>query len=449
MHTPTTSLLLMLTACSTGGEDVGTEATEAGLPCEPSPPDAAAPVIDLDGEHPWNVLVISIDTLRVDHTDSPFLTELAAESVVLQDFRSCSNWTYASMLCYFSGRTNVALGFVPIPGLLQEPGEPIDLAPMWFANAGYATRLVSASPYVSEETLLGQGFDSAEQLTRRPAASVSANALSALDDLERHQPDDPWYLHVHYTDPHDPYTAPESYLDGLEGLDPIEWDLSDAAQVSDLAEAYEDREPGEQELIRQHLAVQYQAEVAYLDDELARFWTDLQERGALEKTLVLLFSDHGEQFWEHGDFRHAKSLHPGESDAFAAFWWAGAEPQRWMLPTEQQDLLPTLFDALDIVAPEGFTGSVLGLAPPDRYRTSLLASTTRSPTISVDRNQLRLHYTWDGSRQLYDLQSDANEQSDVYGSWNSATSCLWDQLQHEVNAAAPWIDGTEPMHLVR
>ncbi len=444
------ALLVLASACT--GEDHPAEPDPPT--CDPVPVDeAAASPLDLDAATTWNLLLLSIDTLRkdalergADSEQNPFLSALLDQAVVLEDFRACSNWTLASMLCVMSGRSNVALGHVPATGTTLTFQEPPGFLPALLGEAGYTTRLVSANYFLNDSSPLGSEFDEVALLHEAQADAVAAEGLAAVEALSAGE--DPWFLQLHFFDPHTPYQAPASYLEALEDLDPIPWDVSLHAPIDALEQAYGDLDEATQALVRAHLDVHYRAEIAFLDTELGRLFDQLEDRGALDRTLVVLVSDHGEQFWEHGEFRHGRALHPGESDAIAAFWWPGATPRRWDGPTDQTDLVPTILAALGIPQPDHLTGTVLGQAPADAYRCALVNKQVRPPILAVDRDGLRLHYAWDGERQLFDVATDPQETTDLYGTWDFDRGCLWAALEAEVGGAAPLIDWGEPVDLV-
>ncbi|MEM6930261.1 MAG: sulfatase-like hydrolase/transferase, partial [Myxococcota bacterium] len=87
------------------------------LPTDPTLPTVGTAPIEFYGRRPKNLIMLSIDTFRKDHLGAhgdlgltPFLDEIAAQGVVLEDHHQCSNWTFASTTCTVAGRTNVERG---------------------------------------------------------------------------------------------------------------------------------------------------------------------------------------------------------------------------------------------------------------------------------------------------------------------------------------------------
>jgi len=442
-------LLTALLGCQGGASD-----TAHPTPCEVVGQGGEALVSPSEGE-PYDVLVISIDTLRRDRvglyagTDvSPFLDGFLESAIRFDDFRSCSNWTLGAMACAQGGQTAIDLGLDIRPNT-PDKGLPDDtvLAPVWWSEGGYVTGLVSASPYMSRRYATGAGHDLDASALGLDAGAIHTAALETLDTLEAQAPDAPWMLHLHYVEPHDPYDPPEAYLEALEDLEPLDWDLGDAGDVSVIQDIYPLLDADTQALVLQHIEVRYAGEIRDLDDHLGRLFDDLEARGALEHTVVALFSDHGEQFWEHHRFRHAKSLHVEELAGIAAIRVPGSEPLRWEGPVSTIDLLPTLFAAADLPPRDGFTGVPVGTAPADRYRLSFHHSPEGSPGLSLERDKLRLLYDWSGRWRLFAASTAPPEATARMSAGLPGKGCLVERMRQEVERAAVFVDHEAPQGL--
>ncbi len=387
------------------------------------------------GDHaPQNLLVIGIDTLRRDRVGrytggdgTPALDALLDASVALDCHHSCSNWTISSTLCFASGRSQLELGFAP-----YEAGpypERISLLPDRLGAAGYATALVSANSFVGPSTEYDRRFDSAVLVTTKRAEDVNEAARQQLSGLLTQSA--PWLLQVHYVDPHYPYSPPEPWLEGLEALEPLSFDIDDSAQWTAAMADWEALSPEEQALLMAHVELRYQAELAYLDAALAELLAALRETpGALEDTLVILWSDHGEQFMEHGQIGHGVSLHYGETTGLAFFWMKGGgiAPVAWDDPTDQRDIVPTLFQALDLPTRDEWSGKVVGEASADRARFAARLHADESSQ-SVIRGDLKMIFNWGQPLEVYDLSADPGEQVNIYDPDDDDHTCLWEALE--------------------
>ena len=165
-------IITALAACakdatdSTGG---GWSGADTGPTFSPGDTGAAGDyegILAFTGDRPYNVLMISLDTTRVEDLGrssgldtTPNLDALFDKSVTLDNHRSCSNWTFASTVCVQSGAWDLDLGFVP--GIGREPATvPDDLlqAPEVLGDAGWSSYLVSTNSFLSSHVNNAQGF---------------------------------------------------------------------------------------------------------------------------------------------------------------------------------------------------------------------------------------------------------------------------------------------------
>lgn len=402
-------------------------------------------VLSFRGERPKNLLVISIDTTRRDAlpryggdpTGLSFLDAIADEGVTLDKHHSCSNWTMASVTCVQTGRDNLDLGFVPrlqesVRGPLPDDTETLGT---WLGDAGFYSVLASGNSWFSAEWNTDAGFSWSFPSTTGNATKLMWHGLWPLLNARITGQADRWYLHIHLVEPHAPYNPPDEYLGGLEGLDPITVDLSVKDEHYDIKNDWDLLSPSEQELLYDHLSVRYQAELAYMDDQIAYMWTHLSELGLLQDTLVVFWTDHGEAFWEHGDQTHAYSLYAEENDALAIFWADNLEPGSFDEPTSHIDLAPTILDALGLPIPDGITGYVVGTAPEDRPLFGLGVG-KQGVAQSVLYQDRKLVYEWTGAKKaFYHDDTDPAELDDRYDSDDPEVLALWDLLMPQVDRA--------------
>ena len=375
------------------------------MSCAMAPVPATSDTGSAPTDPPDHLLVLSIDTLRADFVDAeltPTLQGLLDDALHLAEHRSCGNWTYPSLVCALAGGMPVDVGFVPTVAS-SPPHLPSDvrLLAEELVTAGFQTRLVSTSPYLADRNGMSAGQQGVAQGGGMPASWVVDQALVMLDELEGAERQ---ALHLHFLDPHQPYDPPDAYLGELEGLAPVDWDLHRAEAYHDLDHAWSDLDSDERQLLREHIDVRYRASLRYLDDQIARLLWELDERGLLDDTLVLLFSDHGEQFWDRGRLGHGKHPHREELAALGALVRPGVPAERWDQPTNHGDLA-------------GLTKAALGIAdapelPDDR---TVLAADYRElgSWVVARRDSRAVIYRWGGAWQAFDLQADPDEQDDL------------------------------------
>jgi arylsulfatase A-like enzyme len=399
-----------------------------------------------------NVFMISIDTLRRDHVDRyatdgvermPFLSSLLADGVALDDHRQCSNWTFHSMSCTTLGRPVEEIGWT------ARMGSPAQAMPLGLptlaqrlSDVGFYTAVRSSNGWFSAEWNTTQGYEvvtpPAGGALRGQIAAITAQAVTDLAG----EPDRPWFLHVHTTEPHAAYAPPDTYLLDLAGLDPVPWDLGDTEEIYDAFDTFPTLPPEEQELLEQHLTIRYDGELRWVDDQLRDVWPELESGGWLQDTLVVWWTDHGEQFWEHGHSTHAWLLGPEEVEGVLGFWATDITPGAIAAQTHAVDLVPTVLDYLGLPVPDDGTlpGLVASTAPP--VRTMFTNTAARAGAItSVLDGGWELQFTFSsGQLALYDVGTDPGRLTNLYAPEHPEVARLWALLQPKAEllaAAAP------------
>jgi len=400
----------------------------------PPPP----PALVFDGERPRNLIWISIDTLRRDYigayreevlageeeSHTPRLDALITEGVRLDNHRSCAARTYPSMSCAMSGAYGFELGFIP------EGNEPypegIETIAQRLGAAGFATYLVGVQAFLDPGIDIIRGYDEVWAQVSGQAHELFAPALEAIDTLQAQ--DAPWFLHLHYLDPHSTYQPPPEYLVGEEDLPSIPVDLNLTLSYASLNDNWAVFDATTQANILAHIDLRYGGEVRFTDDSLERLLGALASRGALEGALVVLFSDHGEQFFEHGALEHNNSLHAQETHALAVFWADNLIPAAVSTPTAHPDLAPTSLEALGVAPGDGMTGRPAGTAGADR---PIFSTRYRPDHVlqAAGRGDGWLNYDWsDGGFRYYRVDEDPDELADVYDPEDPEIAALQEAL---------------------
>lgn len=379
---------------------------------------------------PWNVLLIVVDTLRPDHLGvygyerdtSPVLDALAARSLVLERAYAQSSWTkpsVASLLTsLYPNRHRV---------LLESPADRLadDLLtlPEVLQAAGYRTAAISRNPHIQPGTGFSQGFG---DFRGRPGWIWSDNnalvALDAVDFLRGTRRDRPFFLYVHFLDPHDPFIPPPrcrgAFVEGLSSTHP---DVQ-AGRVFRLLDE-DDGERLRAPLARSDLAyliALYDAEICAVDAAIGSMLDELERSDLAQRTLVVVTADHGEGFLEHDRLRHGYDLYDEAIRVPLILHVPGAAPRvEGEAIVQQIDLAPTLLDVLGVPIPSSFEGRsfapLLEGAEPERPAIAVAETAWRG----LRRRALRTA-DWklvvdhaDGSVELYDLHSDPGEHRDV------------------------------------
>jgi arylsulfatase A-like enzyme len=371
-----------------------------------------------------NLLLISIDTLRADHlgcygyprNTTPTLDRLAAEGVLFENATAPSSWTVPSHASLLSGRYPRSHG-------VQEPEhrfpDDVETLASLLEHHGYASRGIINVGLIWR---LSSGFRSYRSLPHAtgPRGMASVVHATALRWLER-RPERPVFLFLHHYDVHSDYVAQpryermfaEPYAGVADGTTEQLKRVRGGGLALDAADA-------------QHLANLYDAGIRQLDDALGDFLAVLRERELLEDMLLVITSDHGEEFLEHGDVLHGRTLHQ-ELVRVPLIFWGDGLPRglRVSQPVSLVDVMPTLTAQLGIPSPSGIEGISLdaywreGSEAPDRGPIFSETSTWMGNTEEDFRHAVRsgahtLHRDGrSGAYALYDLRADPLEQVDI------------------------------------
>lgn len=403
---------------------------------------------------PRNLLMISIDTLRVDRVGryaagesyTPHLDALMSEAAVLDSHFSCSNWTFPSISCVLGGRSAVDSGYVPpiMTGFPDSYPEEDDFLADFMKDEGYVTAMVAANGFLCPDL----GVGDYDEVTCRPnstATQISDFTLSTYDQALAGG--GPWYLHAHYIDPHQPYNAQLAYMPPLSEVPTIPFDITNSGDLRIIESDFEGMPEDLQQDVLDNLHIFYSANVAYVDAEIRRLLDGLEERGALEDTLVVFWSDHGEQLLDHGGLGHTVALYGEETRALALFWAPGIiGGGSWSGLTTHADLLPTTFGVMGLPVPEQATGTPIGLRSAGRSTFEVQAWDDGSAQLGVTQDGWRMFYAWDGTKELYDLRDDPLERANIYDSEDPKVLELWNLMMPEV-LRVKQVHGGEPVEV--
>lgn len=303
-----------------------------------------------------NVLVLSIDTLRADRLGcygydrgtTPNLDKLAAQGVLFERAYSSAPWTLPSYASLFTAllpadhRAGVVTEREDRFGTDEKaPKKTTELlrpdVPTMAERAreqGYATAGFYCNPYIGSGAGVDRGFDrwtryqhGAKAGTEMAQAWIGAHAAK------------PWFVFLHLIDPHMPYAPPAPYDERFAGVK--------VEELRDWPPALPALRAGADDALKRLCSDLYDGEVAYADAQLGRLLEALRASGELDNTIVVLHSDHGEEFWEHGGCDHGHALHEELLRVpFAIVWPGRLAPRRVDERVRTLDLFPTLSELL-------------------------------------------------------------------------------------------------------
>lgn len=427
---------------------------------------ASLPPVSVQGQGAPNVLLVVMDTVRADRLSlygygretSPNLAKLARRGVKFEQARSVAPWTlpsHASMMTGHWPHQQSARLHGPLDGTHPT------IAELMTAN-GYATAgFVANTTYCGAETGLARGFahyedhdlhlqsvlstsalgrriiveglaavsqwlgGGLEADVRKDAARVSRDLLAWTDRQGKR----PFFAFVNLVDAHSPYLLPKG-VDRHFGIKPEssaddltinQWFTIDKKKASPRdvqlnSDAYDDC-------------------LAYLDEQLGRLFDELDRRGVLANTLVLVTSDHGEHFGEHDLYCHASSLYDQEIHVplLAVLPGGGHAGESVAEPVSLRDLPATIADLTGLGRSASFPGQSLarcwdtsrseGPEPllaevdgPAKTAPNLgLSPAFRGPMKALVSGQDVYIRNGDGVEEVYDLTTDPSQARNLAG----------------------------------
>ena len=332
-----------------------------------------------------NVLLYVVCTLRPDHTSlygyardtTPFLKKLGASGVVFDDAQSQAPWTKPSVASLLTSLNAYTHGLVN-----DEDTIPKGAATMaeQLRAAGYLTASIVANPFAGRTSGLDRGFDymmeyPVVQRYRNDAVDRGTDSAAinrAIMPWIAAHAGEPFFLFVQSTDPHAPYRPPADFErrfgdpGDTSAFDRMYGKLRDirsyggGATVTRAEMTANGIDPDT--WIRQAVT-RYDAEIAHNDKSIELLVGKLKDAGALDRTLVVVASDHGEEFWEHGFGAHGHSLYSELIHTVLMFWNPRLlpAPRRVREPVGLTDLMPTVLELVG--APQAATQQGQSLVP--------------------------------------------------------------------------------------
>lgn len=377
-----------------------------------------------------NVLIVTVDTLRSDRLGcygygrptSPRIDALAARGTRFANAYSSAPWTLPSYGSLFTGllpgehRAGVVTERDALFGTDADAPAKVttevlraDLPTLaeHFEAAGYGTAMFHNNPYLSRATGLERGFQRYVMYGSNARNGVDV-ALSWIEDHGRA----PWFGVVHLMDPHFPYAPPAPFDQQFAGRDVEtipEW-------PPNLAALRAGRPSDEVAQLSSDL---YDGEIAFTDQQIGRLLDALGERGQLANTIVVLHSDHGEEFWEHGSCDHGHAQNEELLRVPLVIAWPERVPAGRVVESRVRalDLYATLLELAGIPSPDRVDSSTLvplfeSAGTPRPVIAEAVHSGRRESKAILSEN-VKLVARGASEDHLYDLGEDPGERADL------------------------------------
>ena len=374
-----------------------------------------------------NVVLISFDALQAGHVGclgydrdvTPNLDAFAGESFVFQHNYSVASWTVPSSMTWFTGvypsEHGLTNKFAVYSAAEKSPARLAELSPNMVTLAqvlkqhGYHTGGFTGNAGVSGDFGFSQGFDTYYHETQK-FGSFDQSIPEALEWLKDRQPGK-FFLFLHGYDCHGQFSPVGGYdfrfvdrqYDGKfrgtqqeqellreEGLEKSRLELRDAD-------------------VRFWRAI-YDEKIQRADEKFGRFLHEFKKLGLLEKTLFIITSDHGSEFYEHGRFDHGFSLYDEQLRVPLLIKLPGQQAGKPISDRVSSiSLMPTILDLLDIPLDDSLQQQLRGTSLVATLQAQHVPRDVFAETNYRDYTYKRSIITPDGWKLIVTLESNERE----------------------------------------
>ncbi len=319
-----------------------------------------------------NIILIVVDALRADHVSAygyerpttPNLDAWVAEpGAIFGDATALSTWTFPSNATLLTGRSPSSIGIQWSDPSSVIPADEVMLAE-YLHDVGYYTAGFVTAYYARGYIGFDQGFDHFSEHIGSDGSRARADEINelAIDWFENTwtpvlSGTQPLFLFLYYFDPHTWYNSPPPYDT-----------LYDPTYTGTLtAEVYRDGQdivagnivPTERDV--QHLLALYDGDITYWDFYFDEMMAYLESVGLLENSIIVLTSDHGEMFGEHGQWTHRNSLYEEVLRVPLMIRYSGHISAGLVIshPVQTIDIAPSILDWIGLPIPSHLEGKSL------------------------------------------------------------------------------------------
>ncbi len=317
-------------------------------------------ISDLKPRIDYNLLFISIDTLRADRLNtygynfetSPKIAEFSKKAVVFEDAISVSSWTLPTHMSFFTGMFPSVHG-INRPAKIKVDQEITMLAELFKAK-NYRTLAYTAGGYVSERYGFSRGFEKylmAKTNKNRNKYDLNENIPKLISDINSLKTDEKFFIFLHTFDVHCPYNSPQPYLEmfnteGAIATDPRRCGKQFKNQKLTTGHA-------------KYISDRYDGGIRFADTKIGEVFDLLEDKALLDNTIVIITSDHGEEFLEHGDIGHKGSLHRELLQVPLIIYVPEVQPGRIKTQVSTIDLFDTITEMLGLTHQQKTNGQSL------------------------------------------------------------------------------------------
>ncbi len=378
-----------------------------------------------------NLLLYVIDTLRADHTSlygyprptTPRLEALAAEGIVFDPAWANASWTRPGTATLLTGALPSTHGAVNTLSLLAPD---VELLSETLGAAGYATHALVTNPNLRGRWGLDRGWDEYRYIDldlrfTDSSAVINREVIPRLAGLAAAE--QPFFLYLHSMDPHAPYHPPPGYRQFLDPAytGPVDGSM---ASVGRLLERLRSDGAAAHAADLEQLRGLYDGGILHNDTRIGELVDAMAELGLLESTAILITSDHGEEFFEHGGVMHGQSLYQELIGIPMLLRPPGGVAPRRIAGAQQVDAAVMLATLAGVAVPPTAIGRDLPTTGDAAARPVFSEEELRDRRLwSFVEDGMKLHYNRNArhaeyqrqqTHELFDLAADPGERVNLY-----------------------------------
>lgn len=315
---------------------------------------------------PQYIIFISLDTLRADHlgcygydkNTSPAIDRIAEEGTLFENAfvqRGLTQPSLASIMTSLYINQHKLLDHIYSSTLSEDNTTLAE----YLSRNDYVTKVWCSNLLVTEETGILQGFK--EVVLEEDEDKMTSSALKWIADFNSERPKDNFFLWIHYIDPHAPYTARKPYIDQFESS--YDGNYGDEILFTEVDDIFlQKRKLSEEDL--EHIISLYDSQIARVDDLIKQITDKLKDLNIYDDTLLVFFSDHGEELYEHNNYmEHYRSVYEDVLHIPLIVRYPGVVPVKKRIDNvvEAIDIMPTILEMSGISPDNKISG--LSLKP--------------------------------------------------------------------------------------
>ncbi len=318
-----------------------------------------------------NIILIALDTLRADHLGcygynrrtSPFLDYIASKGVLFEKCYGSDIPTQPAYTTIYTSLYGVEHGIVSHGSSIQTLPDEVKILPEYLRDAGYTT--VAVDNLTNMKPWFHKGYEYYTlpygHIQLITADKITAYAIEWLKILREEKK--PFFMFLHYWDPHTPYIPPEEYRKIFYQGNPFDpskgesWESFKKSPFYSIHSRWITNLLGDVQDL-EYVSSLYDAEILYLDHHLEKLYNFMEENDMLDDTLFIFTADHGESLTEHRIFFDHHGVYETNIHVPLIMYSPSLLPKGVRIKSfvEHVDIAPTILNVAGIKVPKNMRG---------------------------------------------------------------------------------------------